>query len=90
MPHDSSHCQEVFALLSQYLDLELPPQDCEELQKHIEACPPCVEFAESLRKSVELCRQHQASAAPPALSPERRKDLEQAWSQALQRLKSTC
>ena len=37
---------------SAYLDAELPPGDCAEIEKHIAGCPPCVEFVESLRKSV--------------------------------------
>lgn len=57
-------CKEVFEKLSEYLDRELPPDLCEKMRGHIEDCPPCVEFVNSLRKTVDLCRQvHPVEAA---------------------------
>lgn len=56
-PHDRTEkCKEVFSLLSEYLNLELPTDACQEIETHLAGCPPCIEFAESLRKTVELCR----------------------------------
>lgn len=49
-------CREIFAQLSEYLDGELPPDVCEQISEHIEDCPPCVEFVESLKKTVGLCK----------------------------------
>ena len=48
-------CKEIFALLSEYLDMELTPDSCLELESHLEGCPPCIDFLESLRKSINLC-----------------------------------
>lgn len=79
MEHDSNSCKEVLALISQYLDLELPPEACGQIQAHIIHCPPCVEFAESLRKTVELCRRYQPSAMPEPLSAAARDELRRAW-----------
>ena len=39
-------CKQIFALLSQYLDLELPPDACEKIEAHIAGCSPCVDFTE--------------------------------------------
>jgi len=65
-PHrHNEKCREVFALLSQYLDVELPVEVCQQIETHIAGCGPCVEFTESLRKTVELCRQY-SPAGPPA------------------------
>jgi RNA polymerase sigma-70 factor (ECF subfamily) len=79
MEHDSEKCKEVFALLSEYLDLELPPEACVQIQAHIADCPPCVEFAESLRKTIELCRRYQPTAMPEPLSGAARDELRKAW-----------
>jgi anti-sigma factor (TIGR02949 family) len=49
-------CTDVFARLSEYLDRELPGASCEEMEKHIAACAPCVQFVESLKKSIHLTR----------------------------------
>lgn len=76
--HDE-RCREVFALLSQYLDFELPPGACEQIETHIAGCPPCVEFMESLRMTVELCRQYKPSEFPEPLREETRTQLRAAW-----------
>lgn len=76
-------CQEVFAMLSQYLDLELPPDACQEIEAHLKGCPPCIEFAESLRKTVEICRGYEPAEMPAPLSEEARASLESAWRRVL-------
>ena len=76
-------CEEVFALLSDYLNLELPPEACAEIESHMAGCDPCVEFAESLRKTVDLCRRYQPSEMPAPLTGQARVELEAAWQRVL-------
>jgi RNA polymerase sigma-70 factor (ECF subfamily) len=76
-------CREVFSLLSEYLNLELPPGACQEMEAHIAGCPPCVEFAESLRKTVELCRNYQPMEVPEPLGKDARKKLLEAYQRML-------
>jgi anti-sigma factor (TIGR02949 family) len=83
MPHNPDDCKRIFAMLSQYLDFELPPEACDEIKNHLEGCSPCVEFAQSLRKTVELCRQYQPSTMPQPLSAAVRGELERAWQKML-------
>jgi RNA polymerase sigma-70 factor (ECF subfamily) len=84
-PHrHSESCKEVFALLSEYLNLELPPEACADVEAHIAGCPPCVEFAESLRKSVELCRKYGPSEMPEPLSEDARRQLTEAYRKMLE------
>ncbi len=64
----SGDCKEIFAMLSEYLDAELPAQTCEEIRAHLADCPPCIEFLESLRRSVKLCRQYEAAETPGPIS----------------------
>ena len=73
-------CKEIFALLSEYLDVELPPDACQEIEAHIQDCAPCVEFAESLRKTVALCREYKPAEMPPPLSEQARNELEAAYA----------
>jgi len=75
-------CKEVFALLSQYIDLELPPDACEQIRHHLQGCPPCIDFAESLRSTVELCRKYEPSDLPKPLADEARAQLQRAWKAA--------
>ena len=83
-PHASSEkCKEVFALLSDYLNLDLPPEACASIEEHLAGCPPCIEFVESLRKTVELCRQYLPAEMPEALTRQAREELLQAYRRAL-------
>jgi RNA polymerase sigma-70 factor, ECF subfamily len=88
MAHDPENCKEVFAMLSEYLDFELPPQACAEIEQHLAGCAPCVEFVESLRKTIALCRTYQPKTMPAPLSAEARSELEQAWKSMLQKRSS--
>lgn len=76
-------CREVFALLSDYLNVELPPQACQEIAAHIAGCPPCIEFAESLRKTVQLCRLYQPAELPEPIGQEARAQLLEAYRRML-------
>ena len=67
--HGSEPCREVFARLSEYLDRELDPALCAEIERHNEECAPCQAFLASLRKTVELLRDHE----PVTLSDEARR-----------------
>ena len=75
----SGKCKEVFSLLSDYLNLELPPDVCKEIDAHLAGCPACIEFAESLRKTVELCRRYHSTEMPKPLGENAREQLLEAY-----------
>jgi len=79
----SENCQQIFALLSDYLNLELPADACEEIENHLAGCPPCIEFAESLRKTVELCSHYRPTELPTALGEQARNELLDAYQKML-------
>lgn len=72
-------CKEVFARLSEYLDEDLPSEVCDRIERHIDGCPPCVEFVESLRRSIDLCRRHKAGMEPGPMPAAAREDLVAAY-----------
>ena len=76
-------CRELFAMLSDYLNLELPPEACAEIESHLAGCSPCVEFAESLRRTVELCRGYRPDEIPGPISDNAREQLLTAWKKML-------
>ena len=80
--HDEK-CNEVFALLSDYLNLELPPDACAQIETHLAGCAPCIEFTESLRKTVELCRQYRPAELPETIGRQAREQLLGAYQKAL-------
>jgi RNA polymerase sigma-70 factor (ECF subfamily) len=74
------HCKQIFAVLSEYLDAQLPAKNCRELERHLKGCRPCIAYLESLKTTVEACRRYKAPRAP-ALS----KQVKAALLAALQR-----
>ena len=78
-------CKEVFAVLSEYLDAELDDATCEELEKHLAGCPPCIEFLNSLRRSVGLCKGCTPAVTPPPLSCSEKDQLRAAYKKAINR-----
>ena len=78
-----AECKEIFSLLSEYLDEELPDDVCREIDSHISGCPPCVEFVNSLRKSIDLCRSCKDTESPGPLPAAARAELWAAYQKAL-------
>jgi len=52
----SAECRTMFANLSEYLDGNIESSTCEEMRKHIEACPSCVAFLLNLKNAIDRCR----------------------------------
>jgi anti-sigma factor RsiW len=85
-------CKQIFAILSEYLDRELPADLCETIDVHIAGCPPCVEFVKSLEKTVAYCRGAGAGPeGPRPLSAGRLDELRRAYERSVPNvtLKST-
>ena len=82
-PTDSSDESEIFSLLSDYLNLELPPDACQEIETHLAGCPPCIEFAESLRKTIDLCRSYRPTELPEPIGKQAREQLLDAYQKML-------
>ena len=83
--HHNENCRKLFGLLSDYLNLELPEEACEEVQAHMENCPPCIDFTESLRKTVELCRGYRPAEMPNPISDGARRELLASWEKVVKR-----
>ena len=47
-------CREIFESLSDYIDEELDPDLCDEIEDHMKGCNPCVAFLNTLQKTVVL------------------------------------
>lgn len=74
----SRGCREVFARLSEYLDGEIDPAVCAGFEAHMDDCPPCQAFLESLRRTVDLTR----SLPDRELPEELRRELIAAYREA--------
>lgn len=63
-------CEEILAVLSEYIDGELPKDLCEAIQAHNGNCPPCQAFVETFTKTIELVRKQPAEPLPAAVKDE--------------------
>ena len=68
----SMTCRDLFERLSEYVDGELSQEICEEIQRHMEGCEPCVAFAKTLKKTAELCRRLPSRPIPPEVAADLR------------------
>lgn len=83
MENHPEGCRDVLAMLSDYVDFELPPEACGEVESHLAGCPECLEFVESLRKVIALCHVYAPSPLPASLSDRARNELQSAWRRTL-------
>jgi anti-sigma factor RsiW len=68
----SMTCRELFERLSEYVDGELSQEICQEIQRHMEGCDPCVAFAKTLKKTADLCRRLPSQPIPPEVAADLR------------------
>lgn len=54
--HGKMRCLRILRQLSAYIDDELSVSICQEIRRHLGACPHCETFVTSLRQTVSLCR----------------------------------
>ena len=55
--HDHKHCLEMFKKLSEYLDNELDELTCKEIEKHVNDCVSCHSCLQTLKRTVEFCKE---------------------------------
>jgi hypothetical protein len=66
--HDHKHCLELFEKLSEYLDNELDEVSCKNIEKHVQECVPCFVCLQTLKRTVDLCKQVGERPVPEAFS----------------------
>jgi anti-sigma factor RsiW len=69
----------MFAQLSEYLDSELTPEMCDEFESHLTGCAPCIEFIDTLKRTIELCRHYRPTELPSPIAEAARQQLREAW-----------
>ena len=66
--HDHRHCLELFEKLSEYLDDELDEVTCQDIEKHVKECVPCFVCLQTLKRTIDLCKQTEARSVPAEFS----------------------
>lgn len=66
--HDHSHCLSMFQKLSEYIDNELDEMTCRDIERHVEECVPCKICLETLKRTVNLCKNLESKPVPESVS----------------------
>jgi len=72
-------CAEYIGELNDYLDGDVSPELCEEIEKHIGQCEKCRIMVDTLKQTVTLCREGQRENLPPALEEKLNNILREKW-----------
>jgi RNA polymerase sigma-70 factor (ECF subfamily) len=83
-----SRCKAMFAELSDYLDEQLDPSLCEELEHHMSGCDPCHAFLATLEATVEQCRRSSGDCSLPKNTSKLRNELMQNYRRVTELLGS--
>jgi anti-sigma factor RsiW len=78
----SHECRDLLARLSQYVDGELPPEECQLIEKHVADCQPCMALLDTLRRTLRLCRSLDAPEVSDSLTADLKKRLLLAFQQS--------
>ncbi len=65
--HGGTNCRDLLERLSLYIDGDLDARQRRSIVAHLRRCPCCEEFAESLRRTVQLCQEAGRSRLPAAV-----------------------
>jgi anti-sigma factor RsiW len=56
LPGADIRCRALLLELSRYLDGELTPARCKEIEQHVGSCTGCTAMAARLRETMDACR----------------------------------
>jgi len=63
--HDHSVCHELLEQVSDYIDGDLEPGLCRELEAHLAGCPDCRIMVDTVRKTITLYHADAPTQLPP-------------------------
>lgn len=75
----SKKCPDYISDLNDYLDGEVSPELCEEIEKHVGQCENCRIMVDTLKQTVTLCREGVQEQLPAALEAKLSNALREKW-----------
>jgi hypothetical protein len=51
-------CKHIFRYICENLDQDLGSPQCREIKKHLDACPNCIAYLDSLKTTIRLYREY--------------------------------
>jgi anti-sigma factor RsiW len=75
------NCEQLLAMLNEYVDGSATPGICQELEAHLKACNPCQVVVDNIRKTITLYRDGQPYELPVAFQQRLHTMLRERWRQ---------
>jgi anti-sigma factor RsiW len=74
-------CDELLALLNDYVDGDAAPGFCEELEQHLAGCNPCQVVVDNIRKTITLYKDGQPYELPLPFRERLHATLRERWKE---------
>jgi anti-sigma factor RsiW len=74
-------CQDLLALLNEYVDGTVDPAICAEFEKHMAGCNPCRVVVDNIRKTITLYKDGKPYELPIEFQERLHATLRQRWKQ---------
>lgn len=75
-------CEQLLALLNDYIDGDIKPGICAELEQHLAACNPCHVVVDTVRKTITLYKAGAPYDLPPGFHDRLHAELRARWKQS--------
>jgi anti-sigma factor RsiW len=75
-------CEEMLALLNEYVDGTVDPAFCAEFERHMAGCNPCQVVVDNIRQTIRLYKNGESYQLPPAFAERLHGVLRARWHQA--------
>ncbi len=72
-------CEELLAMLNEYVDGEVDPAICEEFEKHLAGCNPCQIVVDNIRRTIRLYKEGQPYDLPVEFKERLHQALRHRW-----------
>jgi anti-sigma factor RsiW len=74
-------CDQLLAMLNEYVDGDIDPAVCGEFEKHLAGCNPCQVVVDNIRKTITLYKEGQRYELPLPVRDRLRVALREKWRQ---------
>ena len=75
------NCDELLAMLNEYVDGSVDPGVCEKFEKHLAGCNPCQVVVDNIRQTITLYKNGQLYELPAAFHQKLHDTLRQRFTQ---------
>ena len=75
------NCEELLAMLNDYVDGGINPGVCEQFEKHLAGCNPCQVVVDNIRKTITLYKEGKPYDLPFKFRQQLHAALRQRWKE---------